>query len=49
MAKPTNVSVLGLLVARDGPSKGAMGHWGLVLGVFLLDFPYDNCYFEMPN
>ena len=33
MAKPTNVSVLGLLVAWYGPSEGAVVHWGLVLGV----------------
>ena len=33
MVKPTKVSVLGLLAGRDGPSEGAMGHWGLVVGV----------------
>ena len=28
MVKPTNVSVLGLLVARDGPNEGAIGSSG---------------------
>ena len=32
MFKPTNVNVLGFLAARYGPSEGAMGHWGVVLG-----------------
>ena len=52
MVKPTNVSVLGLLAAQDRPREGTMGHGGLD-GIRdkipFLDFPYANCYFEMPN
>ena len=33
MVKPTHVSVLGLLAARDRPSEGAIGHRGLIFGV----------------
>ena len=44
MVKLTTVSVLGLLAARDGPSEGDMGNWGLVLGV-----RYPSWTFPMPT
>ena len=53
MVKPTNVSVLGLLAAWDGPSasESAMGYLMTVIRnrIPFLDFLYANCYFEMPS
>ena len=50
MVKPTNVSVLGLLAARYGPSEGTMVFGTGIKGkIPFLDFPCANSYFEMPN